>query len=67
MLLALDTSGPWLAVGLAPHVAGGSAVQPTETGEDRWIVVEPMTKGQGERLFPLCGELLGGIGAGWRD
>lgn len=54
MLLAIDTAGPVLQLALR-HPAG------TDT------LVEPMPKGQAERIFPAIAELLGRNGAAYAD
>ncbi len=53
-LLAFDTSGAWCAAAL---VADG-AVR---------VAVEPMARGQAERLVPMLEEMLTAAGLGWRD
>ncbi|NDU99894.1 tRNA (adenosine(37)-N6)-threonylcarbamoyltransferase complex dimerization subunit type 1 TsaB [Pseudoroseicyclus tamaricis] len=52
--LAFDSSGPYVAAAL---FAGG----------DSHVRVEPMARGQGERLMPLLEELLAEAGADWSD
>ncbi|WP_231592709.1 tRNA (adenosine(37)-N6)-threonylcarbamoyltransferase complex dimerization subunit type 1 TsaB [Pelagovum pacificum] len=47
MILAFDTSGPWIAAALG-------------TPGDFRVVVEEMSRGQGERLLPLLEDLTGG-------
>jgi len=51
--LALDTSGPHVAV----HLTGQGIV-------NRFV---PMERGQAERLPEICVEVLGAAGLGWRD
>jgi tRNA threonylcarbamoyl adenosine modification protein YeaZ len=55
LILAFDTSAAHCAAAL---LRGGAVLAAR---------VEPMAKGQAERLMPLLEELLAGAGAGWRD
>lgn len=54
-ILAFDTSGPHCAAAL---LTGDKVVASRH---------EEMKRGQAERLFPLLEELLGEVGAGWKD
>lgn len=54
-VLAFDTSGPYCAAA----VLQGGAIKD--------VRVEPMTRGQAERLMPLLAEMLQDNGIDWRD
>ena len=55
LILAFDTSGPYCAATLWRD---GRAIA---------TIVEPMKRGQAERLMPLLEEMLAQTGTGWRD
>lgn len=71
------------AQGLAPHVSGPPVLGPPVLGFDTSAAhcaaavvcggqvlaqrIEPMSRGQAERLFPLLEELLAEAGLGWAD
>lgn len=55
LTLVFDTSGPWVAAGLA------------EGALLRAGAVEAMAKGQAERLMPLLSAVMDEAGAGWAD